>query len=218
MRRIIYCLFALLLSGVLFSMQSDKARKIVFFGDSITAGASKENGFITLLQKEVGSNVELVNAGVGGNKVTDLYLRFEKDVLAENPTEVVIWIGINDVWHQDRGVGTDLRKFPVFYQEMISRLTAKKIQVVLCTPSVIGELNDNSNHHDGDLNAYSKVVRKLAADNNCKLIDLRKLFTEYEVKNNPNNEPKGILTRDGVHLNDKGNRFIADIFKRNLNL
>ena len=32
----------------------------------------------------------------------------------------------------------------------------------------------------------------------------------YISKNNPNNEPSGITTYDGVHLNDLGNKLIAD--------
>jgi lysophospholipase L1-like esterase len=42
------------------------------------------------------------------------------------------------------------------------------------------------------------------------LVDLRKDFTEYEQKNNPENKESGILTVDRVHLNDKGNAFVAE--------
>ena len=46
--------------------------------------------------------------------------------------------------------------------------------------------------------------------NNCGLIDLRKAFLEYNLKNNPENKESGILTSDRVHLNDKGNNFVAE--------
>jgi lysophospholipase L1-like esterase len=42
------------------------------------------------------------------------------------------------------------------------------------------------------------------------LIDLREIFHTYEMKNNPENKDKGILTVDGVHLNDQGNQLVAD--------
>jgi lysophospholipase L1-like esterase len=32
----------------------------------------------------------------------------------------------------------------------------------------------------------------------------------YEVNNNTANVDKGILTSDGIHLNDGGNRFVAE--------
>ena len=61
-----------------------------------------------------------------------------------------------------------------------------------------------------DLDAFSDVVRKLASEYSTDLIDLRRIFIDYISKNNPNNNPSGILTYDGVHLNDRGNKLIAD--------
>src|SRR5258705_9874189 len=82
-----------------------KKQRIVFFGDSITEAGVKPTGFITRLgemlkQKGIDNNYELMGAGIGGNKVYDLYLRMEDDVLAKNPDVVVIWVGVNDVWHK----------------------------------------------------------------------------------------------------------------------
>lgn len=220
MKRIL--LLAIIIAPIFLSMKQEKSRTILFFGDSITRQGSNENGFITVLQKELATkndnNTHLINAGIGGNKVTDLFLRFNEDVLSKNPDEVVIWIGINDVWHRDVGTGTDSHKFSGFYQKMIDELKLRNIKVTLCTPSVIGELNDNSNPHDGQLNAFSKTIRKLAKDNNCELIDFRKDFHEFQIKNNLENDTKGILTTDGVHLNTQGNQFVANIFKKTLKL
>jgi lysophospholipase L1-like esterase len=33
---------------------------------------------------------------------------------------------------------------------------------------------------------------------------------DYNLKNNPNNDEKNILTTDRVHLNDAGNQLVAD--------
>jgi lysophospholipase L1-like esterase len=63
---------------------------------------------------------------------------------------------------------------------------------------------------NGDLDAYSDVIRKLSSELNTDLLDLREIFMNYISKNNPNNEPFGITTYDGVHLNDLGNKLIAD--------
>jgi lysophospholipase L1-like esterase len=82
--------------------------------------------------------------------------------------------------------------------------------VVICTPTVIGEKFDATNENDGDLNAYSNIIRKIATDNQCKLIDLRKAFLSYEEKNNIENKALGILTTDRVHLNETGNQFLAE--------
>lgn len=198
------------------SMMKQKKTRIVFFGDSITQAGVGPSGFITKMQKMLqdkgtASQYELIGAGIGGNKVYDLYLRMDEDVLAKNPDVVVIWVGVNDVWHKAMfGTGTDADKFEKFYTAIIKKLQAKNIQVILCTPATIGEKTDYSNQQDGDLNNYSNIIRKLAKANNCKLIDLRKDFHEYNVKNNPDNKESGILTTDRVHLNDKGNTFVAE--------
>jgi lysophospholipase L1-like esterase len=80
----------------------------------------------------------------------------------------------------------------------------------LCTPATIGEKTDFSNQQDGDMNNYSNIIRGLAAKNNLPLVDLRKEFLEYNLKNNPENKDRGILTTDRVHLNELGNQFVAD--------
>ena len=192
-----------------------KKIKVVFFGDSITQAGVQPNGYIVKLdsiikQFHLPNEIELAGAGIGGNKVYDLYLRMEEDVLMKNPDVVVIYVGINDVWHKaSSGTGTDADKFEKFYRAIIKKLQVKNIKVIVCTPSVIGERNDNSNQQDGDLNNYSNIIRKIAKELTLPVCDLRNAFAEYEKVNNPANVEKGILTSDRVHLNEKGNLFVA---------
>ncbi len=193
-----------------------KKQRVVFFGDSITQAAVKPNGFIVRLgemlkQKGLDNNYELIGAGIGGNKIYDLYLRVEDDVLAKNPDVVVIWVGVNDVWHKKTsGTGTDADKFEKFYNALIKKFQAKNIKVLICTPASIGEKTDFTNELDGDLNKYSNIIRDIAKNNNCPLIDLRKLVLAYNLQHNTDNKDRGILTLDGVHLNDTGNNVVAE--------
>lgn len=190
--------------------------RIVFFGDSITQAGVNKTGYITKMAELLGSlglasKYELIGAGIGGNKIYDLYLRHEDDVIAKKPNIVIIYVGINDVWHKTTSrTGTDADKFERFYNALIKRLQKSNIQVVICTPTVIGEKFDNTNENDGDLNAYANIIRKIATDNQCKLIDLRKAFMAYEQKNNIENKASGILTTDRVHLTEAGNQFLAE--------
>ena len=140
----------------------------------------------------------------------DLYLRMDDDVLSKDPDVVVIYVGINDVWHKaSSGTGSDADKFEKFYRAIIKKLQNKNIKVIVCTPSVIGERNDNSNQQDGDLNQYSKIIRAIAKDLSIPVCDLREGFLTYLKTNNPANAEKEILTSDRVHLNNKGNLFVA---------
>jgi lysophospholipase L1-like esterase len=213
MKRILLISFAILMLS--FSVIQQK-QHILFFGDSITQAGVGPNGYITefgkmLKEKGISENYQLTGAGIGGNKVYDLYLRLEDDVLAKKPTTVVIWVGVNDVWHKRSfGTGTDPDKFEKFYNALIKKLQERNIKVYICTPAVIGEKTDFSNELDGDLNKYSSIIRDIAKKNNCPLIDLRKAFLEYNLAHNPENQSMNILTTDGVHLNDKGNRLVAE--------
>ena len=206
----------LFLSSTLLSFKANNPIRIVFFGDSITQAGIGKTGYITkmtemLAAKGLSSQYELIGAGIGGNKIYDLYLRHEEDVLAKKPNIVVIYIGINDVWHKTSSrTGTDADKFERFYNALIKKIQKANAQVVICTPTVIGEKFDNSNENDGDLNAYSAIIKKIAKDNSVQLIDLRKAFMNYESKNNIENKASGILTSDLVLLNETGNQFLAD--------
>ena len=191
-----------------------KNKKVIFFGDSITQMGVQPNGYISVMKDMLAqqgiNNYDLVGAGIGGNKVYDLYLRMPEDVIEQSPDIVVIWIGVNDVWHKSSyGTGTDADKFEKFYRAIIKQLQGNKIKVMLVTPAVIGEKNDYSNQQDGDLNKYSQIIRNIAKDSNLPICDLHSLFHLYEVNNNTANADKGVLTVDGVHLNDAGNKFVA---------
>ena len=212
MKRII--IIALAIIATSFGTMQKKQR-VIFFGDSITEAGVKPGGYVTLLDQQLkqrgGNQYELIGAGIGGNKVYDLYLRMEDDVMSKNPDIVVIWIGVNDVWHKRSfGTGTDPDKFERFYNAIIKKLQARNAKVIICTPAVIGERTDFSNELDGDLNRYSTIIRGIAQKNNCELVDLRKAFLDYNLANNKDNKESGILTVDRVHLNDAGNKLVAD--------
>lgn len=191
-----------------------KGEVIAFFGDSITQAGARPNGYCRLISDAVEKElpdlgVTFVYAGISGHKVPDLQARLERDVLSKNPTVVFIYIGINDVWHSNRGKGTPKDKFESGLKDLIAKITAAKAKVVLCTPSVIGEKTDGSNPLDAMLEEYSEISRKVAKETGVTMCDLRKAFIEDLKKRNPDNQGKGILTGDGVHLNAAGNEFVA---------
>ncbi|HEX6889185.1 MAG TPA: SGNH/GDSL hydrolase family protein [Chryseolinea sp.] len=205
---------SLLIALASFTMVQKK--KIIFFGDSITQAGVNPGGYIVKIgelaaKENLATQYDFVGAGIGGNKVYDLYLRMEDDVLSKKPDIVVIYVGVNDVWHKrSYGTGTDPDKFEKFYNALIKKMQAQNIKIILCTPAAIGERTDFSNELDGDLNNYSTIIRGIAKKNGLLLVDLRQAFLDYNKQHNLENKEAGILTSDRVHLNEKGNQLVAD--------
>ena len=192
-------------------------KQVVFLGDSITEeGRTLELGFINLLEESVDSEkFNLIGKGISGDKVSDLLVRYENDVLAQNPDIVFIYIGINDVWHSyDVGKGSDIDFYEKGLRKIITDIKKRGAKIILCTPTVIGERvtfeDELEVKRDQELDAFAGVVRNLSSEFNTELLDLRTIFKDYIVENNQNNDYQDFLTDDGVHLNDAGNKLIAD--------
>ncbi|MCP4450439.1 MAG: SGNH/GDSL hydrolase family protein [Planctomycetes bacterium] len=189
---------------------------IVFLGDSITHAGVRPDGYVTLTSQAIARaypdlGIRVVGAGISGHRVPDCQKRLDRDVLAKNPTIVLIYIGINDVWHWNTDQGTTKADFEAGLKDMIMKIQAVGARVILCTPTVIGEKTDGANRFDDMLDDYSKISRRVAKKTHSQLLDLRRAFMAYLKEHNVDNAAKGILTRDTVHLNKDGNRFLADL-------
>ncbi|MCA9084124.1 MAG: Dabb family protein [Planctomycetaceae bacterium] len=187
---------------------------VVFLGDSITQQGAGPRGYVTLFRQALESSrpesgIKVIGAGIGGHKVPNLEERLDRDVLQHKPNVVVIYIGINDVWHSNRGQGTAPDRYESGLKNLIERCTAAGARVILATPSVIGEKHDGTNDMDEMLDQYCDISRKVAAECDITLLDLRKAFIENLKEYNVANADAGILTTDRVHLNDAGNRLVA---------
>jgi lysophospholipase L1-like esterase len=193
-----------------------KGDKIIFFGDSLTELAGKEEpkkfvtkGYVrivrdTLKEKHKDKNIEVDWVATGGHTVPDLLKRVDKDVIAKKPTIVVIQIGCNDA----RRIPKDT--FKEGLEELIEKLQKEKTQVVLCSLTSVGEKHDGTNKDDPKLDEFAEVARGIAKEKDVPLNDLRKAFVEYWKTNNPDNKPSGFLTYDGNHFNDTGHQFVAE--------
>ena len=212
-----------ILNGCSSSNKLKKNDIIVFLGDSITAEGVNPDGYVTLTDAAIQEaypdlGIQVIGAGIGGHKVPDCQKRLDRDVLSKNPTIVVIYIGINDVWHWNRNEGTPIDVFEAGLKDMISKINAAGARVILCTPTVIGEKNDGTNEYDKMLEDYSNISRRVAQETSSQLLDLRSEFLNYLLQNNPNNYTEGVLTTDTVHLNKRGNKVLADLMLRALNV
>jgi lysophospholipase L1-like esterase len=218
---------AFLASSVAFGAEDpiplNKDERIVFLGDSITQGGGGAKGYVTLVTKTLQEKhkdlgIQTFNAGISGNKVPDLQRRLEKDVLGRKPTLVIIYIGINDVWHgeNDPKRGTTPEKFEEGMKDVVTRCQKAGARVLVCTPTVIGELPGGANKLDAKLDEYAKISRGVAKSLDVPLCDLRQAFVDHLEKNNTEKKASGVLTGDRVHLNAEGNRLVAETMLKHL--
>ena len=194
--------------------------RLIFLGDSITKFGERPQGYVWLIEqkltgKQPNRQVELIKAGISGNKVTALQERLERDVLDQKPNLVFVYIGINDVWHWtihgNRDKGTTKDDFEAGLNDIITRIQNSGAAVVLATLTVIGEKPNGANANDAMLDAYADISRRVAKEKGVVLCDLRAAFTDYLKSYNAELQlDSGILTVDAVHLTDRGNRLVAN--------
>jgi len=181
-------------------------QKIAFMGDSITEGGVGPKGYVTLVIKGLEANgvkAEMIPAGISGHKSNNMLERLDRDVLSKKPDWMTLSCGVNDVWHGANGVPLD--KYKENITKIVEQCQAAKIKVMLLTATMIGEDQPNANNQK--LVAYNDFLRTLAKEKKCLLADLN---ADMQAEIAKATEKKGnVLTGDGVHMNDAGNKMMA---------
>lgn len=194
---------------------------VIFLGNSITEAGVTPDGYVTLVNRAIQrayprKSITVLSAGVSGNKVPDCQKRLKSDVLEKKPTIVFIVVGINDIWHWETNEGTTKEQYKTGLHDIIDRIKKSDATAILCTPTVIGEKIDGSNKYDSMLDDYADISRAVAKVTESQLLDLRREFVKYLKKHNSRNKVQGMLTVDSIHLNKKGNKFLANLVLRAL--
>ena len=114
-----------------------KPCKIVGLGDSWIAGdttQSERESILTQLAIEL-PNATIINAGVGGQKVWEMYNRFETDVAVHEPDYVIVNTGTNDAYSPISGTffPNSVDQFERYYNLLIG-----KIMAIGAKPIIIG--------------------------------------------------------------------------------
>lgn len=188
--------------------------KIVCLGDSVTkavrSGVKPDETFCVLLEqglKKDGVAATVVNSGIGGHTAGQGLARFDKDVLAHQPTHVVIMFGLNDCWI-DKGKTeprVTLADYSANLKKMIATLKERKITPILMTPNPFflpkkPEMNTL-------VRQYADAMRKLAREEKVQLIDLHSYLAQLTLEGVALNA----IYTDDCHPNPKGQALIADL-------
>ncbi|WP_345239139.1 GDSL-type esterase/lipase family protein [Pontibacillus salipaludis] len=178
-------------------------RKMVCFGDSITAGHGFTQSPLTKQLQEELRDMVIVNRGVSGDTTEDGVKRFERDVLAQSPSMVTILFGSND--------GADHRKVPLEQfrnnlLHMIKRL--EDTSVLLITPPAVDEEAQQKRTNE-KLRSYANVVREVAEETGIECFDL---FGEMVKMKDFKSLVDG-PDHDGLHFSLEGYDFLTSKIK-----
>ena len=144
--------------------QMNGIQRIAFCGNSLTDGSAWCDWVIETLQANGHPNLILFNAGVAGNDTAKLKARYAKDVLAVKPDLVVVNVGT-----VDNKPAEDYRRD---LGEIVAATRKAGAKMILMTPSPIRNPSNPSYRSP----VYAPVVRELAKQYDCWVIDSEALF------------------------------------------
>ena len=196
--------------------------KILFFGDSITDALRnrEENwqlnrfgsGYVMQIAGRLFErspvDYEIVNRGVSGDRVVDLYARVKKDVWNEKPDVLSILVGVNSLWHEHFFQnGVELERWERVYRMLIED-TKKELpntKIILCEPFILhGEITDLNYELFSKITEYAKVVERLAKEYGLYFLPLQDTINNAAVQYG-----NSLILRDGVHPTVQGAVLIA---------
>jgi lysophospholipase L1-like esterase len=206
---------------------------LVAFGDSTTARRDGDHVVVyaSILEKafsDKGIPLKVVNAGIGGNNTNQGRARFEKDVITQHPSWVIIQFGLNDaaVDVHLNPPATEPRVSEKRYEEnlryFVQTLKANNAKSVLMTPNpgrwteatrkLYGKPPYQPEDPDGYnvlVRRYAEIVRHIAEQEKVPLIDVYGVFQTYNKQ--PGQSMDQLMLADGIHPNTQGHEIIAKL-------
>lgn len=198
---------------------------ILFQGDSITDCGRKNDwghnmgyGYATMVGGALSAaepyRYRLVNKGVSGNRIVDLYARIKKDIINFAPDYMSILIGVNDVWHEfsDHN-GVDAEKFEMVYGLLIEEVKAAlpELKIMILEPFALPAAATNPVDKPeryalfrGETELRAQAAKRVAEKYGLTFVPLQKLFDEADA----NAPAPGYWLFDGVHPTAAGHELI----------
>jgi lysophospholipase L1-like esterase len=201
---------------------ANTGRTILFQGDSITdAGRGRGEGYQPLGQGYVNriagrigmdfaeSGHRVINRGIGGDRVSSLYARWNEDAIHLAPDTISILIGVNDAWRivKDLPEGATDR-FERAYRHLLDE--TKEVMpdagLILCEPFILpaGFVVEVWDEFRGLIDNYGQITRALAEQYGAVFVGLQAPFDQAVQR-----ADAGYWLHDGVHPTAAGHELIA---------
>ncbi len=181
--------------------------KIVFLGDSLTAGvgaSSFQNTYPYLVAEKISQiekvPVEVINLGTPGAKTIDVLNNQIKIANEFQPNKIYVFIGINDMHNR-----ISINKMKNNLEKIITSLNLDKKNIYLINIPYLGSfLPPYKIYFDWQTKKYNQMFSDLK-NTGVNFVDL---FSR--TKNNFYNDPT-LYSTDLFHPNDNGYGFLANI-------
>lgn len=179
-------------------------KKVLFQGDSITDGArgrtDDPNHILghsytyviagKLLNELPDSQLHFTNRGISGNRVSDLYARWNEDAIHLAPDLISILIGVNDaVAFIDKKPSGATDRFERVYRHLLEETKEMLPNAggVLCEPFVlqVGCTIEKWALWKETISKYQRITRQLANEYHAVFVPLQDKFYEASQKNAP---------------------------------
>jgi len=197
---------------------------IVFQGDSITDGGRGRtedqnhvlgHSYAYIIGAKLGQEWAerqpvIYNRGISGNRVSDLYARWNEDVISLQPNLLSILIGVNDAWRIVGELPTGATdRFARAYRHILeeTKEVLPDTKLVLCEPFIlnVGVVSENWSRWSELIASYQETVRELAAEYGATFVPLQHLFHEANQR-----ADAAYWLWDGVHPTAAGHHLIAN--------
>lgn len=196
------------LKSCISKLNTGKGLKIVFWGDSITAGGFADSPkyffvqrFLAGLKERFPDNaIAFLNRGVAGSNSSWRLPGFEQEVLSLHPDLLVIEF-VNDY-----ALPPDI--LSANYRAIVSKARSHGLEIILCLPHLPSPsyLKLNSWHQVAESN-YPKLLREICLKEGLALVDLSK---RWDLLEREGLKPSMLLADGMLHPNNYGHQIYAD--------
>ena len=124
---------------------------------------------------------QVVNRGIGGDRVADLKARVRCDVWRQNPDVLTVLVGINNVWDEFNDQdGQEPDRFRKIYSMMIEDTLKRfpNLKIILVEPFVLKGKNTEAQFERVQqlCNKYAEIVQELAEQYHIYFLPLQDKF------------------------------------------
>ena len=169
------------------------------------------SGFVFLTAAELSYSAsgkhEIINRGIGGDRLPQLYARIALDVWSEKPDLINILVGVNDVTRPENPNGTDIERWGRIYRMMI-RDTIEKLpdtKIIICEPFSLRDIDFDPNaQFENTLTAYAEEAKRIAEEFGLPFVPLQEKISAAARAYG-----KSAVLYDQIHPNLLGSKIIS---------